>query len=95
MNSDYIGTGLNADVRLDDFVRCARCGFICKTSRDLRAHYGSRLGWGLRYERIYVDTTITTEAVIDDTAPSVRPRITTESGIAIGTEDGDTLITED
>lgn len=94
IRSDNYNTGLNSDVRIEDYVRCARCNFICKLSRDSHAYYNSRLGWGLVYERQYTDTTIVSIAVIDDTAPSVRPRITTEDGIAIFTEDGDTLITE-
>lgn len=92
--SDYVGHGLNADERLDDYVSCQRCGFQCKLSRDIRSRRGSRLGWGLRYERIYLETTITSEPNLDDTVVAARPRITTEEGIAIFTEDGNTLVTE-
>ena len=92
--SDYVGHGLNADQELDDYVRCARCGFYCKLSRDMRARRGSHAGWGLRYERVYIETTIVSEPSFDDTVASSRPRITTEEGIAIFTEDGQTLITE-
>lgn len=62
----------------------------------MRAPYGSRVGWGLIYERIYVDTIIASATVADSvsTVVSTSARITTEEGVAIVTEDGQTIIEE-
>lgn len=50
IKSDAISSGLNPDLTVPDdrsYVRCARCGFVCNTQRDLHATDGSRLGWGI------------------------------------------------
>jgi hypothetical protein len=47
MNSDAIHYGKNPDLgtyRDDHYVRCARCGFICNTDRDLKGT--GMMGWG-------------------------------------------------
>lgn len=96
IRSDAVGYGRNADVIPDRYVRCSRCGFVCDLTRDVRAPYGSRAGWGLRYVRLYTDTTISGAVVADSNDTAIPPgvRITTESGFIITTEDGRELITE-
>lgn len=47
INSDAVYRGRNFDKESDEFVRCARCGFICKVERDIQAPRGSRTGWGI------------------------------------------------
>jgi len=34
------------------YVKCARCGFVCNTERDLSASRGSNLGWSINYTEI-------------------------------------------
>lgn len=95
--SDYIGTGINSDIRLDDYVRCSRCGFINKLSRDIRARRGSRAGWGMIYVRQYKDTIIESAIVLDsDTTPTTPPtnRIVLETGETFFTEDGQAMVLE-
>lgn len=96
IRSDAVSYGRNSDIIPDNYVRCSRCGFVCDLNRDSQAPYGSRAGWGLRYERIYVDTTITAAAVTEtnDSASSPGTRITTETGVVIQTEDGKDIIIE-
>ena len=48
MRSSNVNYGLNADRELDDYVRCARCGFPCRLSRDTQAQDGSKIGWGIK-----------------------------------------------
>lgn len=92
VRSDAVGYGRNADILLDNYVKCARCGFTCNLDRDVRAPYGSRAGWGLRYERIYVDTFIASADVSDSTVTiGSGSAITTETGISFVTEDGQVL----
>lgn len=88
--NDAIYRGLNADTKREDYVRCARCGFPCKLSRDVHMPWGSRGGWGLIYERVYIDTTIITSPSSEDlTASPVY--ITTESGVVLTDETGQPL----
>jgi len=47
IRSDAVYHGQNIDLDGDSFVRCARCGFPCKTDRDISASEGSRVGWGI------------------------------------------------
>jgi hypothetical protein len=49
IESEAVSSGRNQDrgSRKDnEFIRCSRCRFICQISRDPRAPYGSRQGWG-------------------------------------------------
>jgi len=92
---DESGYGRNIDSENHDRVRCARCGFPCVLSRDSHANPGSRLGWGLRYVREYLETTIASATVIDVPDAGVTPgAIITEDGLEIITEDGQTIIPE-
>ena len=50
--SDAVTSGRNADKELDDYVRCERCGFPCRLSRDQRGSNGSRQGWGIAYTAV-------------------------------------------
>jgi hypothetical protein len=90
---DEVGSGLNIDTEDHDRVRCARCGFPCVLSRDSHFPEGSRAGWGLRYDRFYIETTITGTA-IDETPSPVTTGIYTEDGIPILTEDGQFILPE-
>ena len=47
LRSDDVYHGRNASPEQDDYVRCSRCGFYCRLSRDNRAPEGSRAGWGI------------------------------------------------
>lgn len=96
IRSDAVYYGRNVDIELDDYVRCARCGFPCKLSRDQHAPRGSRLGWGIRYDGAYLDVTFEGGAIIDigTTPGSSTQGITTEEGIVLTTEDGQILIPE-
>lgn len=76
------------------YVRCSRCGFPCNLDRDLTSHPGGYEGWGIVYVQQYIETTIVTNPVIAGSTSFSRPRITTEQGIALFTEDGNTIITE-
>ena len=50
IRSDAVYHGINQDKETDVYVRCSRCGFICKPMRDVSAPEGSRVGWGINYE---------------------------------------------
>jgi hypothetical protein len=92
---DETGSGLNSDTEQHDYVRCARCGFPCRLSRDSHFPIGSRAGWGIKYVRFFIETTIPSADVSD--SPTVTPAISgilTEEGLEILTEDGQTLIIE-
>jgi hypothetical protein len=91
LNHDELGYGLNIDTERHDYVRCARCGWMCLESRDSHFPEGSRAGWGMKYERIFTETTLTpptVQEIIDETASQA---ILTESGFELLTEDGDII----
>lgn len=96
IRSDSIRWGRNAEPVRDDYTRCARCGFPCKLSRDMHAREGSRIGWGIRYERLYLDVTIVGDQIQDiGTTPDTNTEgILTEDGFIIITEDGQRLVIE-
>ena len=50
IRSKAVYHGMNQDKETDQYVRCDRCGFICKPMRDVSGKEGSRVGWGLRYD---------------------------------------------
>ena len=99
---DETGSGLNFDTEDHDRVRCARCGFPCVLSRDIHFPWGSYAGWGIKYVRLFKDTTIASveveELYIGPSGPATPTvpagAITTEDGIEITTEDGQTIIVE-
>ena len=54
IRSEAVHHGLNFDVgthRDEKHVRCARCGFICNTDRDMKGRRGSKEGWGIKYTK--------------------------------------------
>lgn len=53
IKSKAVHSGRNFDTssyKDDRYVRCSRCGWICQLDREARHPYGSRAGWGLKYE---------------------------------------------
>ena len=92
---DESGSGLNADYEDHDRVRCARCGFPCVLSRDIHFPYGSYAGWGIKYVRMFTETTIEPAPVTEEEVDTaVTGAIMTEDGFEILTEDGQTIIVE-
>ena len=47
IRSDAVYHGRNVDKESDRYVRCSRCGFLCKIGRDISAPEGSKVGWGI------------------------------------------------
>ena len=74
IKSDRVYFGLNADPHSaypdDRHVRCSRCGFISHLDRDVRGHDGDKSGWGLTYERSYLETTIVNGVVTSKDVPT-------------------------
>jgi len=55
IRSTAVRRGRNFDKGSTDdrrYVRCARCGFVCNTDRDILSKRGSNLGWGMRYSNV-------------------------------------------
>ena len=51
--SDNIQYGENQDDKDEDtYVRCGRCGWPCKISRERRSNKHSREGWGITYTMV-------------------------------------------
>jgi hypothetical protein len=94
IDHDEVGAGVNIDTERHDYIRCARCGWMCLESRDSHFPEGSRVGWGMRYERNYIETTIASATISEVPGTVTEGAILTEEGLQILTEDGTVIIEE-
>ena len=95
LRSDSVDFGRNHDTVYPSdkaYVRCARCGFMCNTDRDMYSSEGSRLGYGISYVPYYRERTIIStigpEPIAEPT-PIISDILYNEDGDIVRNEEGD------